>query len=142
MNEETFLLMRWLVRSGKMTEALADCSLDTVDLSTTRLLVLHQIDQALPERLSLGALASCMSFVKSNATQVIDRMEEDQLVRRLPDPYDRRGKLLEMTDEGRRLHDAGFQALEPVAEKLQSLTPDERAQLLTLLQKLGASMRE
>ncbi len=139
-DEETLRLMRFLVRAGRMTETLADDLLGTVDLTATRLMALHQIDQS-AERLSLGALALCMSFVKSNATQVIDRMEEDQLVRRLPDPCDRRGKLIEMTDEGKRLHDAALSALAPLADKLQTLSPEERTQLLGLLQKLSGSMQ-
>lgn len=54
------------------------------------------------EPLPLGQFADHLSCAKSNATQLIDRLEAEGLVRRIPDPHDRRSVLAQITDEGKR----------------------------------------
>lgn len=139
-NEKTFLLLRYLVRTGRITEARLDTLLSKVDLSATRLLTLRQLEQA-DEPLSLSQLATCLAFVKSNATQLVDNLEAQQLVNRVPDPRDRRCTLLEMTEEGRQRHEAAQQVLQPLLDKLETIyTVEERSQLLGLLQRLDAAL--
>lgn len=137
MNEEILLLLRVLMRSGRTAEAKLDGLLDEADLSATKLLALQHIAQS-NEALSLGQLAMCLAFVKSNATQLIDHLEEDRLVKRVPAPNDRRCTLLELTEDGEERYEAALQMIEPLMAKLEALyTPDERAQLLMLLQRLS-----
>ena len=69
---------------GRLEEAMAD-----VGLSTARFGVLAQLAEA-GEPLPLGVLAERLSCVRSNVTQLVDRLEADGLVRRVPDPSDRR----------------------------------------------------
>jgi len=59
------------------------------------------------EPVSLSELASRLSCVKSNMTQLIDRLEAEGLVRRVPDPRDRRAVRAEITELGRERHQAG-----------------------------------
>jgi DNA-binding MarR family transcriptional regulator len=58
-----------------------------------------------PYRRSAGDLASQMRLSSGAMTNRIDRMEEAGLVRRLPDPNDRRGTLVEPTPEGHAIWD-------------------------------------
>src|SRR5262245_48338741 len=88
-DEELLLLLRYVLRVGKLSEAKLDGLLSQVDLSSTRLLTLHQLEEA-DEPLSLSQLASCLAFVKSNSTQLVDHLEADELVRRQRAPNDRR----------------------------------------------------
>lgn len=64
------------------------------------------------EPLPLGALAERIGCVRSNVTQLVDRLEGDGLVRRVPDPGDRRVRRAELTEAGRRAHAAGWQLLQ------------------------------
>ena len=119
----------------------SDTTLEESQLSTTKLLTLKQISEA-DEPLSLGQLASCLAFVKSNATQLVDRLETETLVRRVPALHDRRCTLLEVTEEGRQRYVEGLQALEPLLERMESLySAEERTQLLALLRKMTDSLK-
>jgi DNA-binding MarR family transcriptional regulator len=141
MNEETLTLLRALMKTSKVLEAVLDEQLADSQLSTTRLLTLKQINET-DEPLSLGQLASCLAFVKSNATQLIDRLEAETLVRRVPAPHDRRCTLLELTDDGKQRYQDGLKTLEPLLDQLETLySADERAQLLALMQRLTDSLK-
>jgi hypothetical protein len=56
-------------------------------------------------------------------TARVDRLEEAGLVRRVPDPGDRRGVLVELTPEGRRIADAATNDYVALAENLLSPLP-------------------
>lgn len=82
------------------------------------------------------------SLITSGAvTNRIDRVSKLGLVRRVPDPNDRRGILVELTPTGKaladRVIDMQFAMLE---EQLSVLSRSERAQLSTLLAKLLFSL--
>src|SRR6476469_2177842 len=88
-----------------------------------------------PTRLSEEALISTAGM-----TNRLDRLEQAGLVRRLPDPEDRRGVLVELTDAGRT---AWEQSVSAQAEKeslvAAALSAKEKEQLNALLRRL---MRE
>ena len=90
-----------------------------------------------PFRRSAGALAKILDLTSGAMTSRLDRMEEAGLVRRLPDPDDRRGVQIEITDKGSQLWEdaVGVQAAKEqfVAS---ALTPDEKKQLSELLKRL------
>jgi DNA-binding MarR family transcriptional regulator len=82
------------------------------------------------EPLTLSQLAERLSCVRSNMTQLIDRLEADGLVNRLPDPADRRSVKAELTDLGREKQRTGDRAVKRVqAEFASSLTARERSGL-------------
>ncbi len=139
-NLETVLLLRYLMRMGKLAEARMETLLEPHDLSASRLIMLQKLDEA-DEPISLSQLAACLTFVKSNATQLADRLEGDHLVRRAADPDDRRCTRLEITEEGRQRHLDGLQSIQPLVEKLHTLYSDEeRTQLLDLLRRLESGL--
>lgn len=78
------------------------------------------------------------SLLSSGAiTNRIDRVEAAGLVRRLPDPNDRRGTIVRLTPKGRTLADRAIKLhFESLAESLSGLDPAERAQLTAILGKL------
>jgi len=70
-------------------------------------------------------------------TNRLDRLEEMDLVRRLPDPKDRRGRLVELTAKGRRLVDrVVVDHLTKEHELIDPLSGSEQKQLAKLLRKL------
>ena len=94
-----------------------------------------------PHRLSPTRLGRGLMLSSAGVTSRIDRLERRGLVRRLPDPDDRRGVIVELTDEGGRLVDEAVAAVaESDRQLLARLDADEIAQLQALLKKLLASL--
>jgi len=78
------------------------------------------------------------SLLTSGAiTNRIDRVEAQGLVKRLPDPNDRRGTIVRLTPKGRALADRAIKLhFEALAEMLSDIDGGERDQLAGLLSKL------
>ena len=126
------------MRVGKLAAAKTDAALELVELSCTRLSVLHQLEQS-GKALPLGDLAQCLQFAKSNATQVADQLEARDLVRRIPQTQDRRSIQLELTEQGKAKHQEAVTALSPLAEKiLLAFSAEERAQFESYLQRVSS----
>ena len=90
-----------------------------------------------PYRLSPTRLAKGLMLSSAGVTSRIDRLERRGLVRRLDDPTDRRGVLIELTDEGLEVVDAAVAAITVSDQRLlERLDPEEIAQLEAILRKL------
>jgi DNA-binding MarR family transcriptional regulator len=90
-----------------------------------------------PYRRSAGDLARIADLSSGAMTNRLDQLESAGLVRRLRDPDDRRGVLVEPTEEGRRLWE---QAIGVQARKesliASSLDDEEKEQLNDLLRRV------
>jgi DNA-binding MarR family transcriptional regulator len=86
---------------------------------------------------SPGELADELEISSGAMTSRLDRLEEAGLVRRLPDPDDRRGVVVQLTEKGREAWDtaANVQGRRE-AFFARTLTKPEQKQLNTLLRKL------
>lgn len=82
------------------------------------------------------------SLLSSGAiTNRIDRVEAQGLVKRLPDPNDRRGTIVQLTAKGRTVADRAIKLhFEALAEELSGIDRAERDQLAALLSKLLLSV--
>jgi DNA-binding MarR family transcriptional regulator len=70
-------------------------------------------------------------------TNRIDRLEENGLVSRAPDPHDRRGILVALTPKGRKLIDTAVnEHVLKEKELLKPLSASEQKELARLLRKL------
>ena len=86
-----------------------------------------------PTRLAVEALISTAGM-----TNRLDRLEEAGLVRRLPDPDDRRGVLVELTPAGREQFSALLDTVLAFDRRLRrGFSTEELATLRTLLQRLA-----
>jgi DNA-binding MarR family transcriptional regulator len=82
-----------------------------------------------------------LMLTSSGTTKRLDKLEQAGLVARAPDPDDRRGTLITLTEEGRRLIDSVTEAhLENERRLLGALTPAEQQSLADLLRKLGLGL--
>jgi DNA-binding MarR family transcriptional regulator len=90
-----------------------------------------------PYRRSPGKLAKRAELSSGAMTNRLDRLEEAGLVRRLPDPNDRRALEVELTEEGLRVWESsvGVQH-EKEALVASALDDEEKAQLNALLRRL------
>lgn len=133
-------MLRHIVKGGKVAEGRIDALLSETQLSSTKLLTLRHLVQT-EEPISLGALAQCMAFAKSNATQVIDHLESAGLVRRVPSPDDRRCTRVSVTNRGKQQEAAGSRALRPLAEQIESLfTAQERSRFYEYLARVSDAL--
>jgi DNA-binding MarR family transcriptional regulator len=84
------------------------------------------------------ALADAIGADKTRIIKILDDLTARGLIRRWPDPADRRVRLLSITEEGRRLRDAAQAAIQEAEESLlERLTLPEREVFLDALRKLS-----
>ena len=92
-----------------------------------------------PYELSPGRLIRETLVTSGTMTNRVDRLVARGLVERLPDPHDRRGVLVRLTDEGRRRVDGALESL--LAREhglLAGLGPGDQTRLAALLRSLVA----
>jgi DNA-binding MarR family transcriptional regulator len=138
-----------------------------VEISSSIVWLAHLIDRFANTRLAQGGFPAGMSFARANllfavhaATQnetssrmvdialdlgvtartlttMVDALEKQKLVERVPDANDRRAIQLEITDEGRAILDPLAQSLDTASEAvIGPLGEDERRVLMRLLTRL------
>jgi DNA-binding MarR family transcriptional regulator len=94
-----------------------------------------------PYLLSPTRLYEAVMISSGGMTNRLDRLERAGLVERRPDPSDRRGKLIALTDSGKRVIDETIGRHVANEERLLSvLTAAEQEKLNSLLRKLIAGL--
>ncbi len=118
-------------------EARLESALEGSGLSLAKLGVLSKLAEA-GEPLSLGCLAGLCACVRSNMTQLVDRLEADKLVERVNDPNDRRSVRAVLTAAGRERQTEGARVLgETEREIFAGLGEVDRATLSRLMVHLA-----
>lgn len=85
----------------------------------------------------MSELGSMLGLAKSSLTGLVDRTAQRGLVRREPDPDDRRAIRVALTEEGSALADAFYaETCHRVEELTTSLTDTERSRLADLLSRV------
>jgi DNA-binding MarR family transcriptional regulator len=94
-----------------------------------------------PYMLSPTHLYETVMISSGGMTNRLDRLERAGLVERRPDPNDRCGKLIALTDAGKRVIDETIDRHVANEERILSvLTPAEQKKLNALLRKLIAGL--
>jgi len=106
-----------LIHAAHSIEGRLEKALATVNLSAPKFAALSVLVAA-RQPLSLGELAEKLTCVRSNITQLVDRLEADGLVKRTDDPADRRGVRAEVTPVGHERHAAGAKVVNKVHDDL------------------------
>jgi len=126
-----------LLHAAGSVESFVDSRLSAVGLSLPKLAALDRLMQTPGGSLPLGQLADRLACVKSNVTQLVDRLEADGLVTREPDPNDRRSRLAVITNAGRQAHEKGAGIHRDAERQLfGALTDDDAARLADIFEKL------
>jgi DNA-binding MarR family transcriptional regulator len=85
----------------------------------------------------MSDLSDQLRIAPRSATEVVDALESRDLVRRRPDPSDRRATLVELTEQGESVLEAIRAARGMEAERtFDRLSDTDRAHLLRILRKL------
>jgi DNA-binding MarR family transcriptional regulator len=127
-----------LLHTAYAAEGAVESKLNAIGLSLPKLVALKALSEA-GESLPLSQLAERLSCVKSNITQLVDRLEADGLVARQPAPDDRRTRLAALTAAGRKACQEGLRVQQDAERSLLGrLTATEAQQLAALLAKVGS----
>lgn len=110
-------LMFSIVNAGRAVEQRLEEALARVGLSLAKFGALTHLIEA-GEPLSLSDCAEKMTCVRSNITQLMDRLEADGLVRRVKDPQDRRAVKAAVTRLGSERQAAGAKEVAKVQADL------------------------
>jgi DNA-binding MarR family transcriptional regulator len=125
-----------LLRAANSFESFVESRLVDVGLSLPKLAALNRLVEA-GDSLPLGQLAERLACVKSNVTQLVDRLEADGFVSRTADPGDGRSRLAVVTAAGRKAYEQGSRLhREAERELFGVLSDDESAALASILGKL------
>ena len=125
-----------MLHAAEVAYGHVESKLSTLGLSVPKLAALRALSDA-GESLPLGQLAERLSCVKSNITQLVDRLEADGFVARAHDPNDRRSRLAVMTPAGRQACNEGTRVQDETERELfGALSPDEARQLGSLIHKV------
>ena len=86
--------------------------------------------------LPLGKMGERLQVHRTSVTNIIDKLEADGLVRRVPHEEDRRATLAEITDDGRRIAAAATEAMHSVSFGLGALGNEDQERLTSTLRRL------
>ena len=126
-----------LLHAAGAAQAELESNLAPLHLSMAKLALLKVLLEA-GESLPMSQLAGRLACVKSNVTQLVDRLEKDGFVARKPDAADRRTTLALLTKSGRDACVKGTLVQQQTERDLsRTLTTDEVRQLAVSLEKLG-----
>lgn len=91
---------------------------------------------------TMGDLSRDLALPPSTVTRIVNMLEEQGLARRLPDAGDARVVRVDLTDVGRRIHEAMESHAQQSAQSiLECLTPEEQVILITLLEKVASNLK-
>ena len=129
----------YLSRISRGLTRIGDARLRAIGLATAQLPVLSMLrDGAKRSQTELARLAK---VEQPSMAQLLARMERDGLVRREPDPSDRRSSLISLTPEAERRLPAGRAVLrQGNADMTEGFSQEELAQLVGLLRRILANV--
>jgi DNA-binding MarR family transcriptional regulator len=111
-----------LIKAGRALEDQLEKGLGQVGLSMAKFSVLSELAKS-GDSLPLSELAARLSCVRSNITQLVDRLEADGLVRRTDDPSDRRTVRAALTSLGSERCRAGASAIAGIQSQFAASLP-------------------
>ena len=126
-----------LLEAARCVQERLEAALEEVGLSPAKFQALDALVRA-GKPLALSELAGCLKCVRSNVTQLADRLESDGLVNRVDDPGDRRAIHAVVTPLGVERHAAGAAAITELQLDLaRRIAPSEREAFLRVLSSLS-----
>ena len=126
-------LMLAVIKSARHIQERLETVLETVSLTPAKYQALDALVRA-GTPMALSELAGSLRCVRSNITQLADRLELDGLLKRVDDASDRRAIRAVVTPLGVERHEAGSAAIALLqAEIASSTTSADRAHVVEVL---------
>jgi DNA-binding MarR family transcriptional regulator len=131
-----------LIAAAHTIEEKLEAQLATAGLSAAKLRILTHLAAA-GKALAISELAASQRCVRSNITQIIDRLETEGLVRRVDDPVDGRVVRAQLTPRGRERQERGAELFHAIqAEMTAAIPPKDRESLERALTALNGQSRD
>lgn len=136
-HEELLLALRKVIRA---TDLYSKQLNKLAGLTAPQLLILREVAAA-PEGITASAVAQNITLSPATVSNVIDRLEHKQFIRRERSTQDRRRVVLWLTEAGaQRMHAAPRPLQEDFIERFQDLEDWEQSQLLAAMQRIAGMM--
>jgi DNA-binding MarR family transcriptional regulator len=124
------------MRAQQILIAKVDDALKPFDLTFARYEALVLLYFSRHGELPMGKMGDRLMLHPTSVTNIIDRLEQQDLVRRIPHPTDRRTVLAQITEDGRQVVEKATEAVSSIRFGVDGLTVAELDQLTALLRKL------
>lgn len=122
-----------VMRVQQILLSAVDAALRPHGLTFARYEALVLLDFSRRGLLPMRVMGERLQLHPTSVTNIVDRLEGDGLVRRIPHPTDRRATLVEITEAGQNRVEQATKSVTEVDFGLQGLTTDQEAQLTELL---------
>ena len=131
-----------IMRVQQLLLARADAALRPFELTFARYEVLMLLSFSSRGALPLGKIGERLQVNPASVTNAIDRLEEQGLVARVPNPADGRGTLARLTDQGRARAAAATDAVNSNVFVDLGLTAEGIERLFELLRDVRLAARD
>lgn len=128
-----------IMRAQQIVLARVDEVLKPWGLTFSRYEVLVLLHFSRTGALPLGKMGDRLMLHQASITNLVDRLEGQGYLRRVPHPTDRRTTLAELTDEGRAIIDDATEAVVDARVGLADLSDDDADHLHRILRQLRSA---
>jgi DNA-binding MarR family transcriptional regulator len=125
-----------IMRVQQILQSAVDSALRPYGLTFARYEALVLLTFSRRGSLPMRVMGERLQLHPTSVTNIVDRLEADGLVKRIPHPTDRRTTLAEITESGRELRAKATEAVTAVDFGLVGLTDKQTDQLTDLLAKV------
>ncbi|PRX49449.1 DNA-binding MarR family transcriptional regulator [Prauserella shujinwangii] len=125
-----------VMRVQQIIQSAVDGALKPHGLTFARYEALVLLTFARRSSLPMRVMGERLQLHPTSVTNIVDRLEKDGLVKRVPHPTDRRTTLVEITDDGRQRREDATKAVTAIDFGLVGLTQKQTEQLTELLTKV------
>ncbi|HZA76618.1 MAG TPA: MarR family transcriptional regulator [Acidimicrobiales bacterium] len=125
-----------IMRAQQIVIAQVDEALKPCDLTFARYEALVLLYFSRRGELPMGKMGDRLMLHPTSVTNIIDRLEQQGLVSRIPHPTDRRTVLAQITDDGRQVVEKATEAVTAIDFGMGALTVADLDRLTELLRKL------
>ncbi|AXB44588.1 MarR family winged helix-turn-helix transcriptional regulator [Amycolatopsis albispora] len=132
----TMAAVTGIMRVQQIIQSAVDGALKPHGLTFARYEALVLLTFAKRSSLPMRVMGERLQLHPTSVTNIVDRLEKDGLVKRVPHPTDRRTTLVEITDEGRTRREQATEAVTAIGFGLNGLTDRQTQQLIELLTKV------
>ena len=136
------LWLRMLACTVRVEDAIRSRLRTTFGITLPRFDLMAQLERE-PEGLRMGELSKRMMVTGGNVTGIVDQLEREQLVARVPDPLDKRASMVMLTPAGRGAF-AEMAAVHEgwVAELFAGIPASDKNKLISLLDTMKQQLND
>lgn len=133
---ETMAAVTGVMRVQQIIQSAVDSALKPHGLTFARYEALVLLTFARRRSLPMRVMGERLQLHPTSVTNIVDRLESDGLVKRVPHPTDRRTTLVEITEDGKAARERATLAVTAIDFGMNGLTSRQTQQLIELLTRV------